>query len=155
MRDGSLMRAPWKIAQFALGFILGMILFVGISGLAAYLFLSKLAKTPPKPVFADAVPPTEVEELEIQEATVETETVVSTPPEPEPEIEVYQARVTWSEGLTVRAEPDVNSERLGGVAYNQQLIVFADIQSEGWQKIKVPDTNLEGWVKAGNLEKID
>jgi hypothetical protein len=55
----------------------------------------------------------------------------------------------------VRAEPDVDSERLGGVEYDQELIVLETNPEETWQKIQIPDSNVQGWVKAGNLRKID
>jgi hypothetical protein len=132
-----------KILQFILGFILGIVLLAGLGAGAAYYYLSKLAQTPPKPSF----PPTENQEV-VENTKPETE------PEPPLEEGAYRARVTWPQGLTLRSEPDVDSERLGGVAYQQELIILGDSEDKLWQKVRVPKTGDEGWVKAGNVEEI-
>lgn len=146
------MKALWTTLQFTLGFVLGITMFAGVSLIMAYFFLSQLAKTPPKPMFAEIVPET-VSKAPVIVEEEETETEIAEPSEPE--LDVYRARVTWSDGLTIRAEPNVNSERLGGAAYNQELVVFGGAEVEGWQKILVPGADIEGWVKAGNLERVN
>ncbi len=38
----------------------------------------------------------------------------------------YQARVTWSQGLSLRSEPNGDAERVGSAAYNQQIVVLGE-----------------------------
>lgn len=152
------MQIFWKIVQFVLGFILGLLITAGVTAGIAFFILSKLAKTPPKPLFAETIsPPVAQEQITTESLPTQTETPVIEvkPDEVETQEDGYRARVTWSDGLTVRAEPNVDSERLGGVEYDQELIVLGTNPEETWQKIRIPDSNVQGWVKAGNLSKID
>jgi hypothetical protein len=147
------MQNLWKITQFILGFILGILLFTGVAAGITFFFLGKLAKTPPKPSFPETASKPIAQEQIVQEPekTQEGSPVV----EAEPEKEGYRAKVTWSDGLSVRAQPDINSERIGGVYYDQEVIVLETDPEQTWQRIRVPDTELEGWVKAGNLNKVE
>lgn len=145
------MQTFWKIVQFILGFVLGLLLTAGIgAGIAVYL-LSKLADTPSKPLFAETMSPPVVEE----EVVIDISPLEEEEEEEIPQPEGYRAIVTWSDGLSVRSQPDSDSERLGGVAYNQELIVLGTNPDETWQRVVIPGTNLEGWVKAGNTSRID
>ena len=150
------MQIFWKIVQFVLGFLLGLLITAGVTAGIAFFILTKLAKTPPKPLFAETIsPPVAQEQIttgSLQTQTEETETPAI---EFEAQEEGYRARVTWSDGLTVRSEPTVDSERLGGVEYDQELIVLETNPEETWQRIRLLDSNVQGWVKAGNLRKID
>jgi hypothetical protein len=65
----------------------------------------------------------------------------------------YTAVVTWSQGLTMRDKPAFEGQAIGGVAGNQKVIILETSQDGKWQKIRIPDTNQEGWVKSGNTEK--
>lgn len=66
----------------------------------------------------------------------------------------YIGRVTWSSGLSVRSSPGTDGERIGGAAYKQRVIVLAESDDKRWLKIRLEDGDTEGWVKAGNVEKI-
>lgn len=151
--------------QFVLGFILGILLLVTGSVGAAYYFFNRLAAAPPKPVFSETVP-----------ATPKTETDTAnkqpnaTAKSPDPEAEAkkeeketdpetmpegaYKAKVSWSSGLSLRSEPDLNAERVGGVDYNAEVVVLEESDDKVWQKIRLNDGQ-EAWVKAGNLTKIE
>jgi hypothetical protein len=163
-----------NVFQFIIGFVLGVIFFsVGIAG-GAYFFLTRLSANPSKPVFSEEnqeqVAENPVSELqsdqdkddsEIPENQVETKI--------EPEVEnkeaenkdndlppgAYRATVTWSTGLSLRAEPSINAARIGGVGYNWELIVLEYSNDRDWQKVRIPSSGEEGWVKAGNVAKID
>jgi len=148
------MQIFWKIVQFLLGFILGLLITAGVTAGIAFFILSKLAKTPPKPLFAQTVSPLVAQE-QITTESLQTQTEETETPAVEAQEEGYRARVTWSDGLTVRSEPTVDSERLGGVEYDQELIVLETNPEETWQRIRLLDSNVQGWVKAGNLRKID
>lgn len=150
--------------QFILGFLIGVVLLAaGVAG-ATYVFLSSMAFRPPKPVFSE-----EAEQQKAENRTAKTNQPSAQPteasqaepepePEPEPEEELpsgaYRATVTWSEGLSIRAEPELDAERIGGVEYNREVIVLKESGDRNWQQIRIPDSELEGWVKSGNIEKI-
>lgn len=144
--------------QFMIGFIAGTILFsLGIGG-GVYLFLSKMSTNPSLPVFSE-----EKEEDSQVAKTIEndnsttdnnnTDTKISNLNEDLPS-GAYRARVTWSTGLSLRAKPDKNAERVGGVGYNWELIILGYSNDKQWQQVRIPSSGQEGWVKAGNVEKI-
>jgi hypothetical protein len=65
----------------------------------------------------------------------------------------YKGRVTWSSGLSLRAEPNTSASRVGGVDYNSELIILETSQDGQWQKVRVANGTQEGWIKAGNVKK--
>ncbi|MBR8828873.1 MAG: SH3 domain-containing protein [Gomphosphaeria aponina SAG 52.96 = DSM 107014] len=137
-----------NVFQFMLGFILGVAVFTAGAVGAAYFILGKMAKVPPRPIFAEE-----------QQATTASgeEVVASAKPLPAEELPAgaYKARVTASIGLYVREEPTTESNRIGAVAYNAEIMILGASEDQQWQKIRIPETGEEGWVKAGNVETID
>lgn len=87
-----------------------------------------------------------------------TESPTATPtetPTPKPlEPGAYRARVVWPNGLIVRNGPGIEAERIGGIGYNQQIVVMAESDDKRWIKIRVEENNEEGWVKSGNVERV-
>jgi Bacterial SH3 domain len=152
------------IIQFILGFILGCVLLIGGTGSIAYFMLTRMAAHPPKPVFSEekAKPekPTEtkpvVSKIEKKEENNSKEEKPAEKPKEEEKLEpgAYKARVTWSTGLSLRAEPNGDAERIGGVAYNQNIIILEESPDQQWQKIRFPNSEQTGWIKAGNIEKV-
>ena len=67
----------------------------------------------------------------------------------------YPARITWRQGLVLRSEPKQDAERSGGVSFNQKIMVLVESDDKAWQKIRLDGSGLEGWVKAGNTQKVD
>jgi hypothetical protein len=67
----------------------------------------------------------------------------------------YKAKVTWSSGLSLRAEPSVSSDRVGGIDYNTELIILSTSSDGQWQRVKVANGDQEGWIKAGNVKKSE
>ncbi len=164
------------ILQFVLGFILGIALLSGVAVGAAYFYLSSISEYPPKPTFPEeessptaetepepASPSVETgtEETTTAETNRETEEATEAEPEskPEPPKELppgaYKARVTWSEGLSLRAEPSTNAERIGGVDFNDEIIILEESEDKQWQRVRVGESDREGWVKAGNVERVN
>ena len=165
--------------QFILGFILGVaILAVGATGLG-FLFFGRMTSSPSKPIFSEekqentkvaenkesssaAQPSSEQEET--AEKKSEEQEVAKVEPEKEEEPEekeeeklppgAYKARVTWPQGLSLRAEPNLEAERIGGVEYNWELIILENSSDRKWQKVRLAGSDREGWVKAGNVEKV-
>jgi hypothetical protein len=162
------------ILQFVLGFILGIALLSGVAVGAAYFYLSSISEYPPKPTFPEeessptaeteqdpASPSVETETEEAARAETEREPEEATKPESKPEPPeklppgAYKARVTWSEGLSLRAEPSTNAERIGGVDFNDEIIILEESEDKQWQRVRVGESDREGWVKAGNIEKVN
>jgi cytoskeletal protein RodZ len=157
------------ILQFVLGFILGIALLSGVAVSAAYFYLSSISEYPPKPSFPEEETSPEVEteptspsvETEAEETTQEVEET----PEPEPQSEpeppeelpsgAYKARVTWPEGLSLRAEPSANAERIGGIDFNDEIVILEESGDQQWQRVRVGESDREGWVKAGNVERVN
>jgi len=153
-------------AQFILGFFLGIFILTGTGAAAAYFFLNRMADTPPEPVYSDEKSPEPQPNEQSTSSNPENQSVTntSTPPvEPEPEEEktiaerfgeqAYEARVTWPNGLSLRSNPSLEASRVGGVYYDDRLVI---LETQGdWQRVYVPESGQQAWVKAGNVEKIN
>ncbi|MBD2577232.1 SH3 domain-containing protein [Oscillatoria sp. FACHB-1406] len=151
-----------RIFQIFFGFIIGIVILAGASAAAAYYFLTRLTDTPPKPVFSEELPKKTAPKAAKPASKTEKTTPTPQPsqevsPKPPEELEpgAYKARVTWSEGLSLRDEPTTDGNRVGGVAFKEELIVIKDSDDGKWQKVRIPSSNTEGWIKSGNIEKID
>lgn len=157
------------LAQFILGFLLGVFVLTGTGAAAAYLFLNRLSEAPPKPTYSekdssDTASQQGESNSEQQQVATET-TTTSTPSQPKPEKpqtleerfgeQAYKARVTWPNGLSLRGSPSLSAERIGGVYYDDQVVVIERSSDGDWQKVYIPETGQQAWVKAGNVEKIN
>lgn len=163
------------IFQFILGFMLGIILITGTAAGLGFYYVSRMSVAPPKPVFSEekAQPPSEQPQTEAkkpaaspEETTQANSEALATPTEEKPKAEeeekeelelppnAYKARVTWEQGLSLREEPDSNAVRIGGVDHNAEIIILEESQDKQWQKVRLPWSEQEGWVKAGNIERI-
>lgn len=161
--------------QFVLGFIIGVLLLAGSGAAAAYFFLSGLSANPPKPIFSEeqqepeatATPVESESASESSASTTETSEEdqaenSETPDAPESESAAeetlaageYKARVTWSQGLSLRSEPSLDATRIGGVAYEQEVIVLGESDDQQWKNVRIARNGKEGWVKAGNLDRV-
>lgn len=152
---------PSSLFQFIIGFFLGVILFgAGIAG-GAYFFLTNVSGNSSKPTFAEEKPIAE-KKPEPKTSTKENPQpkVEAKKPETKPETEdlpagAYQGKVTWSTGLSLRSDPSTDAERVGGVDYNADLIILSTSNDNQWQKVRVPSSGQEGWVKSGNVQKVN
>ena len=163
------------LLQFMVGFVLGVVILVGGATAVAYILLSGMNSNPPKPVFteekkeetkeekaAKPIPTTPVPE-QPQAEVKESPTAAPAPkasPKPSPEARKrettssgYQARVTWQSGLSLRSEPTSESTRLGGLDYNTKVSVVGTSSDGQWQRIRLSDGR-EGWIKAGNISRV-
>ncbi len=135
--------------QFVLGFFLGIVILSGSAVGVAYYLFTKMTIVPEKPIF----PEEKTRSISAQTIPIQTKakpiaTQVAFASEG------YRARVTWPQGLVLRAGPTTQSARLGGIAYNSLIVVLKEDVSVGWQKIREVQTGREGWIKSGNIEKI-
>lgn len=148
-------------AKLGLGFALALVMF-SLAGVAtARYFMAKLSVLPPKPVFnndsitaaatATETPPT------TDAAPEEITTTTATEPAPEP-VErppgSYEAVVVQPIGLIVRAGPGLEHPQMGGIDYNEEILVLETSEDERWINVRVTASGQEGWVKAGNTQRL-
>lgn len=163
------------LLQFMVGFVMGVAILVGGATAVAYMLLSGMNSNPPKPVFteekkeetkeekaAKPIPTTPVQEqpqAEVKESA-KAAPAPKASPKPSPEArkketksEGYQARVTWQSGLSLRSEPTSESTRLGGLDYNTKVSVVGTSSDGQWHRVRLSDGR-EGWIKAGNISRV-
>ncbi len=158
MKPLSVVKFVLNILQLLIGITLGLALMVGGSLAAGYYLFTKLSVTPEKPTFAEEKPKQPV--IKSSPAATNAPKVspspASSPPIPSPEAEpgLYKGVINWSEGLILRDAPGNSTNRIGGVGYNQQVVVLEESPDQNWQKIRIIATGKVGWVKAGNMDKV-
>jgi uncharacterized protein YgiM (DUF1202 family) len=152
------------LVKFLIGFVIAIGLLAGAGVAGALYFVTKLTAPPERPVFANeknakakpvaatsqppaASTPTATE--------VSTNTSTSQPAVKALEPGAYRGRVTWSSGLSIRNSPGSDAERIGSVAYNDAVVVLATSDDKRWVKIRSEDGSSEGWVKAGNIKRVE
>ena len=137
--------------QFILGFFLGICILSGSAvGMAYYLF-TKMTVVPTKPIF----PEEKTREISAKKTTEIDRKNTSAFNKTDNEANGYRAKVIWPQGLILRAQATTQSARLGAIAYNSEIIVIEESQDREWQKIRELQTNRKGWIKSGNIEKIN
>ena len=67
--------------------------------------------------------------------------------------EAYDAKVVWKDGLSLKKEPDSGAEKVGSVAFNAKVAIVKTSADKQWVFIQSETDNLQGWVKAGNIDK--
>lgn len=152
--------------QFILGFVIGISLIAGVSGAAIYAYYQKMSVLPKKPNFPkvtaspeSATEPADDIDIEPLESTTvppdEAEADAVEPEEAEPELppNAYRAVVTWPEGLSLRSEPSIDADRIGGIGADATIIILEDSADSQWQRVRLPWNGQEGWVKGGNTER--
>ncbi|MEC4895116.1 MAG: SH3 domain-containing protein [Oscillatoria sp. PMC 1051.18] len=141
-----------SLLQLFFGVVIGISLLAATAGGVGYYFLTKLSAPPAKPVFAE-------EKANKTTVANPADSATETEKEAQPKKEklppgAYQARVTWPQGLSLRDTPSEDANRIGGIAFNKEIIILEESDDQNWQKVRIPDTDEEGWVKGGNVEKI-
>jgi hypothetical protein len=152
MTKSSVLDRVSTISQFILGFILGILLMGGFVSAIVYFYFLQMSSLPKKPAFPEiekTAVATSQPTLNDSEDSLNTETV-----EEELPPNAYKAKVTWPQGLSVRAEPSVDAASITGIGYNSEIIVLEETTDKKWQKIRIPWSEQEGWVRGGNTEKI-
>jgi Bacterial SH3 domain len=158
-----------NLLKFILGFLLAIAILLGTGVATALYFMNRTAIPPTKPVFSNDNPTQRTQNPKAGEKVAtktkpKPETTPSATPTETPKAEespkplppgAYQGKVTWAQGLSLRAEPKQDAERVGGIAFNQKVVILEESDDKLWQKIRQEDTNQEGWVKAGNTEKLE
>jgi len=158
------------LIQFILGFLIGLLILSGMSAATAYLVMKNLTKQPPEPEYKQSQNPGETSEPQPEPASDKQQGEQSEQKSSSESSQqksnrntieerfgeqAYKARVTWDTGLTLRAEPSINSSRVGGVQYNDRVIILGNSSDGDWQKVYVSQTEQKAWVRAGNVERIN
>lgn len=150
--------------QFIIGFIIGTIFFAAGIGGGIYFFLTTMSVNPSKPVFseekqeeANKNQPSQANNNVNNQSSNTNQNTNSQPSKEEENLPAgaFRARVTWSTGLSLRAEPNKDAERTGGIGYNSEIIILSQSNDKQWQKVRIPGSGEEGWIKAGNIEKVE
>ena len=154
--------------QFILGFVLGISLIAGVSGAAIFTYYQKMSVLPKKPAFPEVTASSDsasdladdsVEIEPLESSAIPEDEVDAAEPEAESESEpelpanAYRAVVTWPEGLSLRSEPSSNADRIGGIGADASIIILEDSADGQWQRVQLPWSGEEGWVKGGNTER--
>ncbi|MEH2067993.1 MAG: SH3 domain-containing protein [Nostoc sp.] len=164
------------LIKYILGIFLALAVLVGGGVAVALYFMNRTGIAPAKPIFSNDSPsvkaqapkatqpggkPTSTPGATTQSSPKPTSTPTPTEspkatPSPKPlPSGAYRGRVSWAEGLILRAQPNQDAERIGGVGFNQKIIILEQSEDKAWQKIRLENTEQEGWVKAGNTEKTN
>ena len=146
--------------QFILGFAIGVSLIAGVSGAAIYAYYQKMSVLPKKPNFPEVTASPEsaadlTDDIDIEPNESNTAPEAEPEPEVDPELppNAYRAVVTWPEGLSLRSEPSLDAGRIGGIGADATIIILEDSADGQWQRVRLPWSGQEGWVKGGNTER--
>lgn len=154
----------WKnVSKFLLGISLAALILISGGVAAALYFLHRVTTPPPKPIFANDTAEVKARGSSPTAPTATTSsntqsnTTTNTSQDSSATLApgTYRARVTWAQGLSVRSEPNVDAERIAGVGYNEEITVLETSSDNSWQRIRLENSEQEGWVKAGNVERIE
>lgn len=145
------------LVKLVLGFVIAITLLVSGSVALALIFINRASSPPPKPIFAnDSSALKKTANLtKPKTSTLATKNAPKSKPAPSLASGSYPARVTWNQGLSLRSEPSLEAERIGSLDYNQKIVVLQQSKDEKWQQIRLDDSELQGWVKAGNIERVN
>ncbi len=151
------MRWTSSLVKLFLGFVIAITLLVSGSVALALIFINRASSPPPKPIFANDSPVKKTANItKPKTSTLATKNAPKSKPSPSPLASgSYPARVTWNQGLSLRTEPSLDAERIGSLDYNQKIVVLQQSKDEKWQQIRLDDSELQGWVKAGNTERVN
>ena len=160
-----------NILKIILGVLLAIAILVGGSAALAIYFMNRTSIAPPKPVFSNdkAAVKAQAAKTATPGAKTAANSQAKTAPKPKPTPTksaseeqqkplppgAYRATVTWPQGLILRAEPELNAQRLGGIGFNAEVVVLELSNDKTWQKIRIEDSGKEAWVKAGNTKKVE
>lgn len=154
------------------GVFLAIAMIVGGSFYGAQYLIAQFTAPPPKPIFPNDKAPTKANSGKVAQA--KTMTATKTTPKPSPiaspapsasptpsvkpspkaeEAKEYRARIALSGGLNLRAEPDRDSNRVGGVDYNEAVVVLENSPDGEWQRVRIESTGEEGWIKSGYVDR--
>jgi hypothetical protein len=140
------------VLKFFLGVLLAIAILAGGGLVAARVMIARLSVPPSKPMFPNDTPtakPAAAKPAATEKPSAEK---AETPAKPLP-TGAFPAKVTQSIGLVIRDAPSLDSVSVGGVDFNERVTVIETSPDGSWQKIRLGN-DTEGWVRAGNVEKV-
>jgi hypothetical protein len=143
------MNGTIKSIQLFLGILTGLLGLSAIAGgVGYYLFITQISTHPPKPVFA--------EEREGSKTAVSTKSPSPLPNEIQKLApEAYNVKVTGQNGLSLQKAADPNAEKISSLAANDKVAIVKTSDDGQWVLVQPEKDNIQGWLKANNVEKID
>jgi hypothetical protein len=126
--------------------------------------MTRITALPPRPVFDNDLPPQTKPAVARSpvaspvRSPAPSPSLAASPPTPTPtplEPGAHAARVTEPIGLVLRQDPNRDSGRIGGIDYNEQLTVLETSSDGEWERVRLKGSNIEGWIKAGNTERLN
>jgi Bacterial SH3 domain len=157
------MNAVLKSLQLFIGITIGLAGLVGVlGGTGWYLYVNQMNTRPPKPIFAEersgGKPVATKPKTKLPVTTKSSKPEVATDPTNPDAVkklapEAYDAKVIWKDGLSLKKEPNSGAEKIGGVAFNAKVAIVKTSDDKQWVLIQSETDNLQGWVKAGNIDK--
>jgi Bacterial SH3 domain len=157
------MNAVLKSLQLFIGITIGLAGLIGVlGGTGWYLYLTQMNTRPPKPIFAEersgGKPVATKPKTKSPVTAKPTKPEVATDPTNPDAVkklapEAYDAKVIWKDGLSLKKEPNSGAEKIGGVAFNAKVAIIKTSDDKQWVLIQSETDNLQGWVKAGNIDK--
>lgn len=153
------------LIKFLTGFAMAIaiLFFAGVS--TSRYVIARLTILPPKPTFPNDTLSSPATPLPIAPSptTLAPDSVVVASPSlsptpsvtPSPAVKGYQARVVQPIGLVLRDSPSRDSTQIGGIEYNEAVVVLETSADGEWLRVQLPSSNTEGWIKSGNTEKIN
>ena len=122
------------LVKLVLGFVIAITLLVSGSVALALIFINRASSPPPKPIFAnDSSTVKKAANITKPKTSIATKENPKTKPSPLASGS-YPARVTWNQGLSLRAEPSLDAERIGSLDYNQKVIVLQQSKTKNGSK---------------------
>ncbi|NJL46138.1 MAG: SH3 domain-containing protein [Leptolyngbyaceae cyanobacterium SM2_3_12] len=153
------------------------LMLLSMAGIAtARYFMARLSVLPAKPLFDNEQPAAPVPEATDPAAippvaappaaappvaavsTSPSDPAIPTPdPAATPELApgTYEAVVVQPIGLVLRAGPSTDQAQVGGVDYNDEVIILEAPADQSWVRVRVQSSGQEGWIKAGNTRPVE
>jgi len=145
----------YGVFKFIVGFFLAILILAGATVATALYFAARLSELPERPTFPNDNPQTKIAAKPVTPQAAATPTPTPTPEPEKLEPGAYRAIVTQPIGLILRDSPSTDASRIGGIAYQEKVVVLGESDNKQWQKVRViTDGDRTGWVKGGNTEKV-
>lgn len=151
----------WSSVLKGMSALLIVVGLIGGGSFFAFRFLvDQFTANPPRPTFPND-PPSPSPKVQKTAATAAKPNPAPAPspqaspsPSPAPSPAAQRARITLSEGLNVRQEPNAEAERIGGVDYSDEVAILEESSDKEWIRVRVASSGIEGWIKSGYTENI-
>ena len=130
------------LTKFILGFFLAIAVLIGGGAAIALYFMNRTGIPPAKPVYSNDSPSVKAQAPKATEpgskstltpetkaesspssTSAPTESPKATPSAKPLPSGAYRGRVSWAEGLSLRSQPNQQAEKIGGVGFNQKIII--------------------------------